>query len=368
VLKTTPEHAGALCGMGLLERAHGRAAEAEALLWRAVQANPHLIRAWAAIPTLRRMTKADSRWLQNVASLASAARSQPDEAALRYALGKYHDDTGQYPQALTSFQRANTLLKPLAPAFDANAYAALVADMTNTYTADSLASARISDSSPMRHVFVIGMPRSGVALTGRILASHPEVTSVGQSGFWHETARGEDNRVRRKILSENARRKLASEYIAAIRRQSPNADAVVEATPVNADYLGLIYSVLPDARFIFMRRDPLDTCLSCYFEPFSGTQNFAFDLTDLVAYSAGHARLITHWRSVLPSGSILEVSYEELVANREPTTRKLLDFLGLGMDERCLQLPLQAESVGRARNYPEFVTPTGRDRASLSLI
>ena len=216
VLKTTSEHAGALCGMGLLERAHGRAAEAEALLWRAVQADPHLIRAWATIPSLRRMTKADSRWQQKAAELASATRSQPDEAALRYALGKYYDDTGQYSQALTSFQRANTLLKPFAPAFDANGYCALVADMTNTYTADSLAGARISDSSPMRHVFVIGMPRSGVALTGRILASHPEVTSVSQLDFWQETARGGDNRVRRKILSENARRKLASEYIAAI--------------------------------------------------------------------------------------------------------------------------------------------------------
>ena len=357
VLKTTPEHAGALCGLGLLERASGRAAEAEALLWRAVQADPHLIRAWAAIPSLRRMTKADSRWLQNADKLASATKSHADEAALRHALGKYYDDTGQYPQALTSFQRANSLLKPLAPAFDAKAYAALVEDMTNTYTADSLASARISDSSPMRHVFVIGMPRSGVALTGRIMASHPEVTSVGQLDFWQETARGEDNRVRRKILSENARRKLASEYIAAIKRLSPNADAVVEATPLNADYVGLIYSVLPDARFIFMRRDPVDTCLSCYFQPFNGTRNFAFDLTDLAAYYAEHARLIAHWRSVLPSGTILDVTYEELVTNREPATRKLLDFLGLGWDERCLQLPVQPDSIGRARNYAKFVTP-----------
>jgi tetratricopeptide (TPR) repeat protein len=357
VLKTTPEHAGALAGMGLLERASGHAAEAEALLWRAVQADPHLIRAWAAIPSLRRMTQGDSRWLQNAEKLASATRLHADEAALRYALGKYYDDTAQYAQALTSFQRANTLLKLLVPAFDATAYAALVQDMTNTYTADSLASARISDSSPLRHVFVVGMQRSGVALTGQILASHPEVTGVSQLDFWLKTARGEDNRVRRKVLSENARRKLASEYVAAIKRLSPNADAVVEATPVNADYVGLIYSVLPDARFIFMHRDPVDTCLSCYFQPFNGTQNFAFDLTDLAAYATEHARLIDHWRGVLPSGTILNVSYEELVANREPTTRRLLDFLGLGLDERCLQLPLQADSVGRARHYAKFVTP-----------
>ena len=109
-----------------------------------------------------------------------------------------------------------------------------------------------------------------------------------------------------------------------------------------------------------MRRDPVDTCLSCYFEPFSGTQNFAFDLTDLMSYSAEHARLMAHWRSVLPAGTILDLSYEELVANREPTTRKLLDFLGLGLDEVCLRLPLQPGSIGRSRNYVQFVAPLTR--------
>jgi len=356
VFKTTPEHAGALCGMGLLERANDRFAEAEALLWRAVQADPHLIRAWAAIPSLRRMTKADSKWLQNAEKLAASTKSPSEEAALRYALGKYHDDVGQYSQALTSFQRANTLLKPLTAEFDAPAYARFVDDMTSAYTADSLASARISDSSPMRHVFVIGMPRSGVSLAGRLLSSHPEVTNVGQLDFWN----GDDNRVRRKVLSENARRKLASEYVAAIKRVSPTADAVVDAAPTNADYVGLIHSVLPEARFIFMRRDPVDTCLSCYFQPFTGWQNFAFDLHDLAAYHAQQARLVAHWRTVLPPGTILDVTYEELVTNREPVTRKMLDFLGLGLDERCLQLPLHGDSVGRSRHYTQFVDPVAK--------
>jgi tetratricopeptide (TPR) repeat protein len=357
VLKATPEHAGALCGMGLLERANGRYAESEALLWRAVQADPHLIRAWAAIPSLRRMTKADSKWLQNAEQLAASTKSPSEEAALRYALGKYHDDVGQYSQALTSFQRANTLLKPLATPFDAQAYAGFVDDLTSAYTADSLASARINDSSALRHVFVIGMPRSGVSLAGQLLSSHPEVTSVGELDFWNVTARGDDSRVRRKVLSENARKKLAAEYVAAIKRLSPAADAVVDAVPGNADYVGLIHSVLPDARFIFMRRDPRDACLSSYFQPFSGSQNFAFDLHDLAAYHAERTRLITHWRAVLPPGAILDVTYEELVANREPVTRRMLDFLGLGLDERCLQLPLHGDSVGRSLHYPQWVAP-----------
>jgi hypothetical protein len=301
------------------------------------------------------MTKADSKWLQNAEKLATASKSPSEEAALRYALGKYYDDVGQYSQALTSFQRANTLLKPLATGFDAQAYAGFVDDMTSTYTADSLASVKISDSSPLRHVFVVGMPRSGVSVTGQLLASHPEVTGAGQLEFWQDAGGGDDNRARKKILPENARKKLASEYVAAIKRLSPTADAVVDAVPTNADYVGLIHSVLPDARFIFVRRDPVDTCLSCYFQPFTGSQNFAFDLQDLAAYHAQRARLIAHWRQVLPPGTILDVTYEELVANREPVTRKMLDFLGLGLDERCLQLPLHGDSVGRSRHYTQFM-------------
>jgi tetratricopeptide (TPR) repeat protein len=357
VLKTAPEHAGALCGTGLLERANGRFAEGEALLWQAVQADPHLIRAWAAIPSLRRMTIADSKWLQNAEKLAVSTKLPSEEAALRYALGKYYDDVGQYSQALTSFQRANTLLKPLATEFNAQAYIGFVDDMISTYTADSLASAQISDSSPLRHAFVIGMPRSGVSLAGKLLSAHPEVTGVGQLDFWNAAASGDDNRVRRKVLSENARKKLASEYVAAIKRLSPTAQAVVDAVPTNADYVGLIHSVLPDARFIFMKRDPVDACLSGYFQPYSGSQNFAFDLHDLAAYHAERARLIAHWRMVLPPGSILEVTYEDLVTNRAPVTRQMLDFLGLGLDERCLQFPLQGDSVGRSRHYAQFVTP-----------
>src|ERR1700748_3671487 len=101
--------------------------------------------------------------------------------------------------------------------------------MIGTYTADALAGAKISDSSPLRHVFVIGMSRSGVSLIGQILGSHPELNAVGQLDFWQATASGEDNRVRRRVLSENARKNLASEYVTAIKRLSPSAAAVVDA-------------------------------------------------------------------------------------------------------------------------------------------
>jgi hypothetical protein len=123
-----------------------------------------------------------------------------------------------------------------------------------------------------------------------------------------------------------------------------------------------------------MQRDPIDTCLSCYFQQFLMGINFAFDLSDLVHYYREHQRLMAHWRSVLPKGFILEVPYEELVADQETWSRKMLDFIGLEWDARCLQFhtntrqvttasawqvrqKIYTSSVARWHNYEKFIGP-----------
>ncbi len=102
--------------------------------------------------------------------------------------------------------------------------------------------------------------------------------------------------------------------------------ASIDKAPVNSDYLGLIYSVFPNARVIYMQRDPIDTCLSCYFQKFLTGINFALDLSDLVHYYREHRRIMAHWRAVLPPGFILDVPYEELVDDQETWSRKMIGF------------------------------------------
>jgi len=123
-----------------------------------------------------------------------------------------------------------------------------------------------------------------------------------------------------------------------------------------------------------VRRDPIDTGLSCYFRQFSAALNFTMDLSDLAHYYREHQRLMAHWRAVLPTGSILEVPYEELVADTEAWTRRILGFLGLEWHERCLDFhqtqrsvvtasvwqvrqKIYKDSVGRWRNYERFIGP-----------
>jgi hypothetical protein len=123
-----------------------------------------------------------------------------------------------------------------------------------------------------------------------------------------------------------------------------------------------------------VRRDPLDTCLSCYFQPFSAALPFAMDLSDLAHYFEQHHRLMAHWRAVLPRGTFLEVPYEALISDQEQWTRKIIDFLQLDWDSRCLEFhatrrtvatastwqvrqKFYRSSIARWRNYEKFIGP-----------
>jgi hypothetical protein len=218
------------------------------------------------------------------------------------------------------------------------------------------------------------MPRSGTSLVEQIIASHPVAFGAGELPFWDEAVTVHSAEVRQGMLNEATRQKLAEAYLRVLANHSTDALHVVDKTPINADFLGVIHSVFPNARIIYMQRDPIDTCLSCYFQQFMTGLNFTLDLSDLAHYYREHQRLMTHWRAALPPGSILDVPYAELVADQETWTRKILEFLGLEWDERCLEFhkikrsvvtasawqvrqKIYGNSVDRWRNYEKFIGP-----------
>jgi tetratricopeptide (TPR) repeat protein len=374
VLKTSPRCAAALSGLGTVERAAGHFKEAEQAFQRALEADPSLTGSLAAIAGTRRMTASDSQWLAKAEHAADAAKNPTEEASLRFAVGKYFNDVGDYSRAFASYQRANTLLKPLAAPYDGNEHSRFVNDMTCVYTPPALAAAKAGGSSSKRPVFVVGMPRSGTSLLEQILSSHPSVAGAGELKFWIDAVAADEARIRTDILPQESRQKLAADYLRTLQARHRDAEYVIDKTPSNADYLGLIHSVFPDARIIHMRRDPIDTCLSCYFQGFTLAHNYKFDLNDLANYYRQHARLMAHWRKVLPAGTLFEVPYEELVSQQESWTRKLLEFLGLEWDVSCLKFnqntrpvvtasswqvrqPIYNDSVERWRHYAKFVEP-----------
>jgi Flp pilus assembly protein TadD len=374
VLKTDPAHQGALPGLGKIAALEGHFDEAEAIFRRVLLVDPDSAAAWAALVDMRRMKSSDGAWLKRAEKIAASGIAPLEEADLRFAIGKYCDDTGDFDRAFRSFKRANELQKAAAGNYDRPARVQFVDDMVRTYTREALAAREGRRSESDKPIFVVGMMRSGTSLVEQIISSHPAARGAGELPFWSDAAAKHQAVVRSRLPGESLGKKLAATYLGILDAHSPHALRVVDKSTFNSDHLGLIHSVFPNARMIYLRRDPIDTCLSCYFNPFSTAHDFTFDLEDLAHYYREHRRLIDHWRAVLPAGTLLDVPYAELVADQEKWTRKIVDFLGLEWDDRCLEFhrterpvltasfwqvrqKIYKGSVGRWRHYEKFIGP-----------
>jgi tetratricopeptide (TPR) repeat protein len=374
VLKVAPRHVEALVGLGLIASAEGRFDEAGVMFNRALQVNPKLPNAWAALASIRKMHSTDGAWLERAEEIAAGGITPVEESTLRFAIGKYCDDVQQFERAFKSYKRANELLKTLADEYQAEVITRFTDDLIRVYTRETLSNVGSGASASMKPVFVVGMMRSGTSLVEQIIASHPAATGAGELAFWNDVVRKHDALIRREPLGERLRKELAEDYLRDLARYSVDALRVVDKAPVNSAFLGVIHSVFPKARIIYMRRDPIDACLSCYFQPLTATLNFTMDLSDLAHYYREHQRLMAHWRDVLPPGTILDVPYAELVADQEGWTRKILDFLGLEWDQRCMDFHrttrpvvtasywqvrqrIYNDSVQRWRHYRKFIGP-----------
>jgi hypothetical protein len=207
-------------------------------------------------------------------------------------------------------------------------------------------------------------------LAEQILASHPCVFGGGELSFWGNALRG----WLRAGADSAALAPLAREYRELLARLGGQAARVVDKMPTNFLAAGIILQALPDARLIHMRRDPIDTCLSIYFQDFESAYSYANDLSDLAHSYREYLRIMDHWRACLDADSMLEVPYEQLVAEPERWTRCMLEFVQLPFHPACLDFhrtprtvstvsswqvrqSINRNSVARWRNYQPFIGP-----------
>jgi tetratricopeptide (TPR) repeat protein len=379
VLKAKPQHIGALLGMEHLVAMEGHWEEAGKLLDRVMEMEPKNAMALVARASLRKQTLSDAPWLQAAEEIAAGEIDPYEESVLRFSIGKYFDDVGQFALAFESYKRANEILKPSAEPYDRKKRTQLVQDLMEVYTRDAVAQPPKNASTSTVPVFVVGMPRSGTTLMEQIICSHPSAKAAGELSFWFDAAIEHETAIRKGLTDESVVKTLAESYLLTLRAHSEDALRIVDKAPLNSDYLSIIHRVFPKARIIYMQRDPVDTCLSCYFHGLPLTANFSLDLSDLAHYYREHKRLMGHWRTVLPAGTILDVPYADLVADQASWTRKVLDFIGLDWNEKCLNFEqterpvatasfwqvrqkIYSTSVARWRNYEKFIGPLRRLR------
>jgi tetratricopeptide (TPR) repeat protein len=373
-LAIEPQNVEALLLLGELRADRGRFSEAQQLFQRALAIDGESPFVYSSIVAHRKMTQEDSAWLTGVAALLARPLPLAQEIRLRYALGKYFDDLACYDEAFGSYRQANDLTRRYRSRYDPRKLTQRVDRIIGHFDAAFLRQ-RHSETDPSElPVFIIGMPRSGTSLTEQILASHPAVFGAGELPFWNrafntfEAASLKGDSIATLISA------MAHDYLQRLRALSTTALRVVDKMPANFLYAGLIHAAFPRARIIHMQRDPRDTCLSIYFQNFFNMAAYANDLEHLAHYYREYLRITGHWRSLLPSSAFLEVPYESLVADQEGWTRRMVEFLGLPWDPKCLDFQdtervvitasrwqvrqrITSASVGRWRNYEKHLGP-----------
>jgi tetratricopeptide (TPR) repeat protein len=367
------DFAAAMTLLAELHADHGRFSQAQAVFERALSIEPELPEAWAGIAQLRKMTGGDAGWLAEAERIAERPLPPRREVYLRYALAKCFDDIEDFPQAFSNVRRANELTQLYSTRYDRLELSHAVDLITRTWGAECFGESRIGANASSRPVFIVGMPRSGTSLAEQILASHPDVFGAGELAFWVSASAALGSHPPGAGMN-GVLRKLADDYLSLLENLSADALRVIDKMPANFLSLGLIHAALPNARIIHMRRNPIDTCLSIYFQHFKTGHAYANDLSDLEHYYREYLRVMEHWGRMLPAEAILHVPYEALVDDQEAWSRRMLQFIGLEWDPKCLDFHLtdrtvmtaskwqvrqkmSKSSVERWRNYEKFLGP-----------
>jgi tetratricopeptide (TPR) repeat protein len=374
-LELRPDAPDTIALLGSLAIDHGRFEEAEDLLRKALAMDPESPEALTGLSAVRKMTRADAPWRDAAERALSRGLTLAHAVNLHHALGKYYDEVDDLDAAFAHHHRGNELARRTRPRYDGPAMTERVTRILASFDRGALGSPTPGAEVSERPVFVVGMPRSGTSLTEQILASHPQVHGAGELLYWIFAADAEARAPAERRTATIAR--LGRDYLEGIASLAPEASRVIDKLPANFRHLGLLHAALPGARFIHIERDPLDTCLSIYFQGFSAAHPYATSFGDLAHYHREYRRLMAHWRAALPPETLLDVRYEDLVDDPETWSRRMLAHIGLPWDPRCLEFhrterpvltasnwqvrqPIGRGSIGRWRRYERFIEPLRR--------
>lgn len=363
--------------LGFLGRVDEAEAAIEALLARA----PDDARAHHLLAGLRRQT-AEHHHVERLATARARARDDRSRVLLGYALAKELDDVGRAAEALDTLCATNAVHRA-ALAYDPADDAAIFDAIEAAWPA--MARAPVTAPAADAPIFVVGMPRTGTTLVDRILSSHSDVESAGELQAMPLAVKAAAGTRSRQVLDAETIHAAACadpgaighDYLRRARhhRRDP-ARRFVDKFPGNFHYVGVIARALPNARIVCLRRHPMDTVLANFRNLFaigSRYYDYSYDLADIAAYYVRFDRLMALWRTALP-GRVLELGYEDLVADQAAQTRRLLDHCGLSWSDACLSFhdnaapvstpsaaqvrrPIYRDAVARWKRHAEVLAP-----------
>ena len=303
--------------------------------------------------------------------------SRPDRIALHFSLGEIYEKLKEHRASFEHYLKGNALQRSVV-GYDEKLWLGAFARVPDVFTPEFLAANAGHGNPSTQPIFIVGMPRSGTTLTEQILAGHPRVISLGEIkhfGLSFIARKGADFPANVPGIKPADISQLATDYLQKSTASIPAAvDRFTDKMLGNILYAGLIHLALPNARIIYVRRNPIDNCLSCFAQWFGEGHPYSNDLADLGRYYRAMERVGAHWHRVLPAGIMLDVQYEDVVADIETQARRIVDFCGLEWDDACVDFhkverpiltasaaqvrqPLYTSSVGRWRAYGDLLKP-----------
>ena len=339
-LKINPDFADAYNNMGNALKDKGDSEAAIQSYKQALKIKPDYAEVYRNLSNIHRYKEHDEYFLKMQSLCQSSSVSDEQRCHLNFALSKASEDLNEVGQSFNYLKIGNELRKKIL-SYDIKKDIELFSQLKKAYPSIALQS--VVESSDLKPIFILGMPRSGTTLVEQIVSSHSEVTGAGElsyvSRFGDPTARGAIKPNAKMILDFRQR------YIEALKKRSDGRSIVTDKMPQNFLYVGLIFSAFPDAKVIHVNRDPAATCWSNYKHYFIDKDlGYCYDLDDTVTYFGLYTDLMQFWLGHY-GDRIYNLNYDNLTINQDDETRKLIEYLELEWENDCLSPQHNKRSV-----------------------
>ena len=370
-LSLDPEYAEAHYNYGLARQEMGRTDEARASYRKTMSLQPGNVEAFWNLSLVEKHTEINEVAHAMEEMYKKENLDDANKIRLGFAFGKIYSDLKEYEKSFEYILEANRLHRK-SYEYTVQSDQDLFARIKETFSPAFLALQNDTGNQDTLPVFIIGMPRSGTTLVEQILASHPQVFGADELMVLTDLV----NAISPKVstgnypecvadLDADMFESMGSDYVDKVRGYAKDADHIIDKMPQNFIYVGLIKKILPNAKIIHCTRNPMDNCLSLFKNYFTikGSHKYSYDMVELGRYYNLYLDLMAHWERVLP-GFMCTLKYDEMVADQENQTRRLLEFCGLPWDEACLSFHKTERRVKTA-SFMQVRQPMYKDSVEL---
>lgn len=335
--------------LGFIELSYGKQEKAYSAFERAIEIEPHFIPAYKNLGNNKKFFADDAFIHKALKELDYEKHKAIERSNLASIIGRAFENSKDYETAFEYYKKANDhrrssfnfSIERVEQDFQ------LLIDIFNQELIDSKKQAfKEKEVTP---IFILGMPRSGTTLVEQILSSHSKILGAGELQYISQNVRSLNDNFPLKLheLSAEKLEQQGDAYLKLLKQHSNKERYICDKMPGNFIYIAMIRLILPNAKIIHLKRNPIDTCLSNYKTMFTNGQSHTYNLEELARYYKSYEKLMAYWHKVMP-GFIYDICYEDLIEDPEKNIKPLINFIGLDWEEQCLNFHQAKRSVSTA--------------------